>query len=254
MGYSPTIAGRLYGFGNVAFALFATSMIYLAAWLADGLERRRRRAAAAGVVVALGVAALALDGLPELGSDFGGVIAIAAGFGVLLLGVLELRLSVLRLAALVGFGLLVVIGISVIDWLRPSEERSHLGRFVQQVADGELLAVIGRKLGNNLDILFSSVLGLLVPFAVLFLALVLMRPSGRTTSVLRQAYQRAPLLRPALSAWLVAMVVGFAVNDSGIAIPAVGIMLTLPLLISLSVRVLAEPELIPAGPPAASGD
>ena len=254
MGYSPTIAGRLYGFGNVAFALFATSMIYLAAWLADGLERRRRRAAAAGIVVALGVAALALDGLPELGSDFGGVIAIAAGFGVLLLGVLELRLSVVRLAALLGFGLLVVIGISVVDWMRPSEERSHLGRFVQQVADGELLAVISRKLGNNLDILFSSVLGLLVPFAVLFLALVLMRPRGRTTSVLRQAYQRAPLLRPALSAWLVAMVVGFAVNDSGIAIPAVGIMLTLPLLISLSVRVLAEPELTPSGSPTASGD
>ncbi|MDH4159519.1 MAG: hypothetical protein OEV62_04625 [Actinomycetota bacterium] len=253
MGYSPTIAGRLYGFGNVAFALFATAMIYLAAWLADGLERRGRRGAAAGVVVALGVTALVIDGLPELGSDFGGVIAIAAAFGVLMLGVLELRLSPLRLVWLVAFGLLVVIGISVVDWLRPSEERSHLGRFVQQVADGELVSIISRKLGNNLDILFSSVLGLLVPFAVLFLALVLMRPSDRTTSVLRQAYQRAPLLQPALSAWLVAMVVGFAVNDSGIAIPAVGIMLTLPLLISLSVRVLAEPDGAPVRAPAPSG-
>ncbi len=33
------------------------------------------------------------------------------------------------------------------------------------------------------------------------------------------------MLRPALTGWLTVMVVGFAVNDSGVAIPAVGIML-----------------------------
>lgn len=252
MGYSPLIAGRLYGFGNVAFALFATSMLFVAAWLADDLERRNRRGVAAAVVLAVAVIALVVDGLPTFGSDFGGVIAIATGFGVLLLGVLRKRVTIARLLLLFGLGVVIVVGVSVLDWLRPVERQSHLGRFVQQVLDGELLDVVSRKVGNNLDILFSSVLGLLVPFAVLFLALVLLRPDDRGVPVLKEAYARAPLLQPVLFAWLTTMVVGFAVNDSGIAIPAVGIALTIPLLIVVSVRVLEDRERLTAdGEPSA---
>jgi hypothetical protein len=242
MGYSPIIAGRLYGFGNVAFALFATSMLFVAGWLADVLLRRGRPSAATNAVVGLGVVALVLDGLPSFGSDFGGVIALVTGFGVLVLGVRRIRITVWRTLLLMGVGVLVVVAVSVVDWLRPREEQSHLGRFVQQVLDGELFDVVGRKIASNLDILFSS----LVPIAVLFLVLVLLRPVGRATPVLREAFARAPVLRPVLTAWLVTMAVGFAVNDSGIAIPGVGIMLTVPLLIALSVRVLEEPEPTPA--------
>ncbi len=238
MGYSPVIAGRLYGFGNVAFALFVTAGIFAAAFLSDGLVRSGRRRWAAALVIAIGLACLLVDGLPALGSDFGGVLALAPAFGVLTLGVLDLRVSWPRMLALLGMGLAIVTTLAVLDWLRPADEQSHFGRFVQQVLDGELLDVLLRKLGNNINILGSSFLGVLVPSAMVFGLVVLMRAGTGRVAVLREAFERAPTLRPALTAWLVAMAIGFAVNDSGVAIPAVGIVFAIPALIVISTRVL----------------
>lgn len=240
MGYSPVIAGRLYGFGNVAFSLFATGLVFVAAWWGDVLVRRGRRQTASWVVLGIGAAGLLVDGLPQLGSDFGGMLAIACGFGVFFLGVRQVAVTLPRLLAIGAVAVGVVSAVSVLDWLRPADERSHLGTFVQQVLDGELLDVVNRKFANNVDILFSSILGLLVPFAVLFLAMVLLRPVQQTPAVLKLAYEEAPLLPPALMGWVTLMTVGFLVNDSGVAIPAVGIMLTIPFLIVISVKVLAR--------------
>ncbi|MEO8329649.1 MAG: hypothetical protein ABI586_06570, partial [Candidatus Nanopelagicales bacterium] len=242
MGYSPVIAGRFYGFGNVAFVLFATASILGSAFLAAPLLARRRRTAAAVLVASVGVATLLVDGLPSMGSDFGGMLAIAPAFGVLLFGVLEIRVTLVRFAGLLLGGLLAVMTVAVIDWLRPAAEQSHLGRFIQQILDGELTDVVSRKVSANLNVLGSGALGLLVPFAVIFGALVLLRGRGTQPAVLTAAFARVPILRPALAAWLVAMLIGFAVNDSGVAIPGVGIMLTLPILIVISTRVLEQAE------------
>ena len=240
MGYSPVIAGRLYGFGNVAFSLFATGLVFAAAWCGDVLHRRGREAAASWVILAFGAAGVVVDGLPQLGSDFGGMLAFAVGFGIFFLGVRRTRITITRVLAVGGIAVGIVTVVSVLDWLRPPDQRSHLGTFVEQVIGGEFFEVVSRKLANNLDILFSSVLGLLVPFAILFLAFVLLRPLRQTPAVLTIAYQEAPMLRPAFMGWITLMGVGFAVNDSGVAIPAVGIMMTIPFLIVISVKVLAR--------------
>jgi hypothetical protein len=242
MGYSPVIAGRLYGFGNVAFALFVTAGIFAAAFFSDGLVRSGRRRWAAVLVIVIGLFCLFVDGLPGLGSDFGGMLAIAPAFGVLALGVLDLRITWRRMLALFALGLVTVMAVAVLDWLRPEAEQSHLGRFVQQVLDGEFFDVVFRKLGNNLNILGSSFLGVLVPSALVFGLLVLMRAGTGRVAVLREGFERAPTLRPALTAWLVAMAIGFAVNDSGVAIPAVGIMFAIPALIVVSTRILELQE------------
>lgn len=248
MGYSPVVAGRLYGFGNVAFALFATGLVFVAAWWGDVLYRRGRGAAAAWLVLGVGAFGIVIDGLPQLGSDFGGMLAIACGFGVFFLGVRQVAITFPRLLAIGAIAISVVSVVSFVDWLRPAEMRSHLGTFVQQVLDGEVLDVVRRKSANNLNILFSSVLGLLVPVAVIFLGLVLLRPVKQTPAVLKLAYQEAPMLRSAVMGWVTLMAVGFAVNDSGVAIPAVGIMMAIPFLIVISVNVLAQQEDVAAVP------
>ncbi|HTY73253.1 MAG TPA: hypothetical protein VMI11_12630 [Actinomycetes bacterium] len=240
MGYSPIVAGRLYGFGNVAFALFVTASLLSSVVVADLLLRRRHRRAAAVAVSAIGAATLLLDGLPRFGSDFGGMLAIAPAFGVLVLGVLGLRVTWLRLAGLVLGGAVVVAAVATLDWLRPPEQRTHLGRFVQQVLDGQLWPVVHRKIDANLSLLTSSSLGIVVPFALAFLVLVLLRPAPTRdlAPVLSRAMEQVPTLRFGLWAFTVAMVLGFLLNDSGIAIPAVGIVLAFPLIITISTRVL----------------
>jgi hypothetical protein len=240
MGLQPVVAGRFYGFSNVAFALFATGAMLLAIACADELVRAGRRRAAAATIAAIGIVAVVLDVSPFWGSDFGGPIGMVPAFAVLTLLVLGVRLS-WRNGLLIALGTVVFLTlVSVGDWLRPAEKQTHLGRFVQTVIDGGAWDVISRKADQNLSILFGSELSLMVPFGALFITLVLMRPSSWGAKALARAYDRSPTLRHGLICLLVMLAIGFAVNDSGTVIPAIGAMLAIPLVIAASMRALQD--------------
>lgn len=250
MGLQPVVAGRFYGFSNVAFALFATGALLLAVAVADVLVQAGRRRAGAAAVAGIGVVAVVLDVSPLWGSDFGGPIGMVPAFAVLTLLVLGVRLSWRKLLV-IGIGTVVFLSlVSVGDWLRPPDEQTHLGRFVQTVIDGGAWDVISRKASQNLSILFGSELSLMVPFGALFFALVLMRPSSWGAKALARAYDRSPTLRSGLICLLVMLGIGFAVNDSGTVIPAIGAMLAIPLVIAACMRALQDDlaEGAPASP------
>ena len=251
MGYSPVVGGRFYGFGNVAFALFATGAVLGVVAFAEPLVRRGRTGAAVALAVghrcrrrraATGCRAGAATSAACWRSCPGSPCSSCAS-----------RASACPCAASLGILVAAVVTISVIaisDWLRPPAERAHLGRFVQQVLDGEAPAVIGRKAQANLDILMTNGgFSLLVPVGFLFVALVLMRPLTWRAAALERAYDRAPTLRPGVLALVVTLIVGFAVNDSGIAIPAVGLTLAIPFLLAASVTALERDEVEAARPP-----
>jgi hypothetical protein len=65
---------------------------------------------------------------------------------------------------------------------------------------------------------------------------ILARPRRFGLEPLALAYERSPALRPGMAALAVLLVVGFAVNDSGAAIPPVAAMIALPLLLSIVLR------------------
>jgi hypothetical protein len=240
MGLQPVVAGRFYGFSNVAFALFATGAMLLAIAAADHFVRAGRRRAGAAVVAGIGVVAVILDVSPLWGSDFGGPIGMVPAFAVLTLLVAGVRLSWRRLLAIAVGTVVFLTVVSVADWLRPAAKQTHLGRFVQTVIDGGAWDVIGRKAGQNLSILFGSELSLMVPFGALFIALVLMRPSSWGAKALARAYDRSPTLRHGLICLLLMLGIGFAVNDSGTVIPAIGAMLAIPLVIAASMQALQD--------------
>jgi hypothetical protein len=240
MGLQPVVAGRFYGFSNVAFALFATGAMLLAIAVADHVVRAGRRRAGAAVVAGIGVVAVVLDVSPLWGSDFGGPIGMVPAFAVLTLLVAGVRLSWQRLLAIAVGTVVFLTLVSVADWLRPPAKQTHLGRFVQTVIDGGAWDVISRKAGQNLSILFGSELSLMVPFGALFIALVLMRPSSWGAKALARAYDRSPTLRHGLICLLLMLGIGFAVNDSGTVIPAIGAMLAIPLVIAASMRALQD--------------
>jgi hypothetical protein len=242
MGLQPVVAGRFYGFSNVAFALFATGAMLFAIAVADYFVQQDRRRIAAACVAVVGVVATALDVNPSWGSDFGGPLGLVPAFAILTLLVLGIRLS-WRKILLIGVGtVLLLAAVSVADWLRPADQQTHLGRFVQTVIDGGAWQVVSRKGEQNLSILFGSVLSILVPVAALFVVLALMRPSSWGVGALARAYDRSPTLRQGLYCLLLLLGIGFAVNDSGTAIPAVGFTLAIPLIIAVSVRAVEDDE------------
>ena len=241
MGLQPVVAGRFYGMGNVTFALFATSSILVATAVSSFLVKAGRARLAAIVVLALAVATVVIDGAPFWGADGGGPPAYIPGIAYLVLSILGLRMTWQRVL-LIGLGSVALFfGVAFLDWLRSPDDRSHLGRFIQSIIEGDALDIVVRKGQQNWSILLGNApLTLLVPAALLFVIYVLARPTSWGSRGLGKSAEGAPTLRAGLIALVITLTIGFLINDSGTAIPAVGATVAVPLIVSVVVRTLQD--------------
>lgn len=159
LGMDAVVAGRFYGMSNTAFALAAAALVVAAAaWTGPVVEaqatRRERRTAAIVGVAVVGVPALVVDGLPQLGADVGGALTLVAALvalGTALAGgrigwKQWLGVAVVATATAGVFGL--------VDYALGS--RTHMGRFIGQLQDGTAATTIRRKLLALVNPFFSS--------------------------------------------------------------------------------------------------
>lgn len=257
MGLQPVVGGRFYGMGNVSFALFATAALILAVTLAGPVHRSDPRLA--GVLVLLvGGGALLVDIAPMWGADAGGPPALLPGVAYLALVAAGVRLSPGRVVAILVATVGFVAIVCVADWLRPPQSRTHLGRFVQSVIDGDAGDIVSRKLDQNLAFVVSTPLMMIIPIALLVVLYTLLLPRAWPGRLLARSVARVPLLHAGLIALAVTLVIGFVVNDSGAAIPAVSGTMILPILLALGARTCdaggSRPVAKSAGEPPESAD
>ncbi|MDE9366543.1 hypothetical protein PZ938_13100 [Luteipulveratus sp. YIM 133132] len=238
-GLQPLYGGRYYGMGNAGFGVFATAVLLLGGLLAarllwwDDADDTDRRLAVATVVL-VGFAAVLVDGWPSWGADFGGPPALVVGTALLACLVLGLRITWRRALLIAGAVVLIAAALAVLDWLRPASSRTHLGRFVQQVIDGEGLGVVGSKLSQNWELLTSSPLTVLVPVAMVAAIWAVVRPDSPVGRPLVPLWEQVPLLREIVGAVLACWTVAFLLNDSGVGVPATGAQLAVPLLLAIA--------------------
>ena len=237
-GYSPIVAGRFQGFGNLAFAILAASAIVVAtgalslrqpAWPLDaavGYETPRSNLWWAAGVLTL---TFLVDGLPSMGADVGGVLATVPAFALVLVLLAGWRVSILKAVVVGAVTLGALAALAALDLSRPESSRTHLGRFAQRIADGDAGIVVERKLQSNLSILTSSVWTWLVPACLAFVAFLALRRTG----YLHRLQRRVPGVRACLLGALVVGTLGFALNDSGVAVPAMMFGIVLPWVIWL---------------------
>lgn len=229
-GHSPLVAGRFYGVSNPGYTiLFSSALIGLTGLAELGGRRRLPLWAVFGLVLLLPI-----TGLPSMGADFGGLLAglPAVGIAIALGRGWPIRWRTIVLFAAVAVA--AAIGLSFIDLLRPPEARTHLGRFAELIVSGdvgELGMVIQRKGTSALNSLTVTRWTYFIPVGLAVLALLLHRPRG----VLRDVLPHRPLLRAGLWGTVVAGVLGFAVNDSGISIPALALAFAVPFLVLVAV-------------------
>jgi hypothetical protein len=229
-GHSPLVAGRFYGVSNPGYTILFSAALLGLTGLAE-LQGARRLPIWAMVAA---IALLPLIGLPSMGADFGGLLAGVPAVGVTIaLGRgWRIRWRTVVLFALVAG--IAAVGLSFVDLLRPPEARTHLGRFAELLASGdvgELGTIVMRKGAAALNSLTVTRWTYFIPVGLAVLALLLHRPRG----VLRDVLPSRPLLRAGLWGTLVAGVLGFAVNDSGISIPALALAFTVPFLVLMAV-------------------
>ncbi len=215
-GNSPIVAGRFAGLGNLAFSILGASAVVAATVLVHRSERSSRALAGAAAIFAL---AVVVDGAPSLGSDVGGVLALVPGFAITWF-LLSGRKVGWRAVVLAAIGGVVALGLFLaVDLSRPEDSRTHLARLVENVADdgpAVFMDTIERKVKTNVRIFGSTIWTYLVPPALLLLAVLLRKPPGRW----QQLATTFPVVRSGLVGGLVLALLGFAVNDSGIVVPA----------------------------------
>ena len=241
MGLQPVVGGRYYGMGNTTFALFGTATILLCIAVSDRFVRRGQPVLAAVVVAAVGLGAVFVDGAPFWGADGGGPPALLPGLAYLVLAILGVRMTWKRGAIIGGVTAGLFLLVAFLDSLRAPDSQSHLGRFFDSIINGGALDIIVRKGQQNLSILFGNYkLALLVPVALVFVIYVLARPTSWGSRALQRSFDSAPTLRPGLIALLVTLTIGFLINDSGVAIPANGALIAVPLIITVAVGTLLD--------------
>lgn len=230
-GYSPTVGGRFAGMGNLAYGQFAGAAFLLCGLLSQRLAGRSLGTAVAFAVL---VVAVLIDGMPFWGSDVGGVLAFVPAIGVTAARLLGQRVR-WRVVAIWASAAVVVVGLfAILDLSRPADRRTHLARLVEAVADqgiGAFESVVSRKIGANLSVIVSSVWTAMVPIALGFIAYLLWRAPGHVRRI-------RETIRESLPGLAVVGFLGFAFNDSGIAVPGVMLGVINASLVYLTVRTL----------------
>jgi hypothetical protein len=171
--------------------------------------------------------------MPFWGSDVGGVLASVPAFALVALGLAGRKVSPRRLVALAGGAVAAVVALGFFDMARPAEHRTHLGRLFEQIGSDGLRPftdAVQRKIAENLSVIPTSIWIPLVPSVLAFYAWLAYGSSPRLEAV----RFRAPEMRPALVGLLVAAVLGMALNDSGIAVPAMMLGVLNPVLVRLA--------------------
>ena len=227
-GYSVAVAGRFAGIGNLAFALLGSAAVVLAALIAERHPRGRPWHALA----VLGVVLL-IDGLPVLGADVGGVLAMVPAFGLAALVLLGRRIRVRAVVALLAMAFAILGLFAFLDLARPEESQTHLARLADHVVERRWDPLLDSLTRRWMASFGSGDTGAWVVLAVLgavVAAVVVVRGAPGT----RRLPSPPSLSRPEAAAGVglaVLATLGLITNDSSFAVPATMLLVIVPVLV-----------------------
>lgn len=230
-GYTPSIGVRFAGVGNVAYAYLGAATIFLAGLLAHRVGGRRGAWAAAALMFAM----LVVDAAPMFGGDVGGALSLTVAYLVTALLLFGSRIRWRTVVGLVVAAVGALALAALADLARPARDRTHLGRLLTNARErgfSEITDVISRKLARNLDTWTTSAWRSMLVIGVLFAAYLWWRARPRV----RALVERVPELRAVLVGFAVLTVVGYALNDSGVAIPAVTLYVFVAAMVGMLIR------------------
>lgn len=230
LGYTAQAGARFSGLGNYSFAVFAAAVVLIVA-----LTPWRGRGRYIGPVV-ISAAATVLVGAPGLGGDVGGMLTIVAALVLACLSLWGRRLSIGALALAGGLAAAVFVVAGALDYLRPEADQTHLGRFVGAVLEGSAGGVLLRKVDSAVSSIGTPLTYLVVAAAV-----------GAWLIWRRRSPIRSAPIEAATVGLLAVAVIGFSVNDSGVAVPGFATAVGFGLL-AVAVGPRPEPAVqVPAG-------
>ncbi|MHB0975664.1 MAG: hypothetical protein ACYC1U_00545 [Candidatus Aquicultorales bacterium] len=223
-GYDSIVGGRFYGMGNEGISVAVGAVIILFTFCGTLIKKPVLRNIA---VLFLGLGVTLIIAFPSFGANLGGAPMGVTATVVYLVVVADKRWRPYLIPAVLGaaaLSLLAVIGADVIGGAK-----THVGRTAQLISSGGLAEVwllIKRRVFENLQVFegsaWSYVLLVIVPLA----AILRYRPVGLVDRIFREH----PNVGYGFSAALASGLIGYALEDSGIVMPAIILAQFLPLL------------------------
>jgi hypothetical protein len=250
LGYSALVAGRFAGLGNPAFGAFAAAVLLTAMVAAGALGDRTlpvdpvrthsgRTDSGRGVlaIVAVALVAVVVDGAPMFGSDVGGVLSLVPAFALLGWAAAGRRVRIRTLLLAGVAAVAVLVAFAALDLARAPDSRTHLGRFASDLLAGRAGETLSRKAAANWALLTRNLATLLVvPVTAAFVVVLARTERLPGLGPLARALREIRGLRAGLGATILAGALGFAVNDSGVVIPAVMMLLVVPAAVEVAAR------------------
>lgn len=231
-GYSAIEDSRYSGLGTVGLGVFVAGLLLSAGCLAQRLPRPWRPT----VMATIGGAGVVMVGSPYLGADPVGAIALTAGVTIAAAIGSGGWLTFPRLTWATLSGLLVTSGFAVLDLLRPPAERSSLGRFLTDLAEGTGGLTAHRIGAANVAALVGGPLPVLAVVGAVLVWFVLLRPWGG----LMRLFGLYPAVRAGMAGIVVASVIAGFLGGTALDVAGAAAAVAVPLAALAALRVLAR--------------
>ena len=227
---------RLYGLSDAGFALGAVGFVLALVTLTSWLKPRRGLRTSLIVAGTIGALAVLTIGLPSLGDNSAGALALTGALVVAMLKLSErnLRLRGLVISGLIGASLLSVI--AVIEWCCFGQNSSYLGSLGQKFLDGTFIDVMAARIAALLSPIFSAddeagtkLIFALVTITVVILAWIKVYRATRRADVPARYVVT-------FNALTTLVLLELALNDAGFAMMRYSLCLLVPLALVMSVE------------------
>lgn len=215
LGYDPIIGARYYGIGNEYMGVLIGSTLVFATMIIDRFKFNKL-----WTLLIFGGTILII-GFPKLGANVGGTMTAVAAFIFASLRLFKIKIKLKQLI-IIGTCIVLVVGIMAFIDIKLMKSQSHLAGAIEQILKGGpsvIFLIIKRKIAMNLRLIGVTYWSKVLMSAILILATLFYRPVG----ILYKLTNLYPNLSIGWSGIVMACVVAFLVNDSGVVAAATGI-------------------------------
>ncbi len=234
IGYSALAGVQYAGVAAVALGVFIAGLLVSAGCLAQNVIRQWRPV----VMAVIGGLGVILVGSPYFGADAAGAVALTAGLCVAAAMSTGGWLTFPRVAWALLAGVAVTTAFALFDVRRPANQRGSVGRFLGHINDGTSGLVLNPIKSDNVVVVLTCPLTLMLVGSAVMLFFALMRPWGG----LKRLFGLFPAVRAGLAGTAVATLAAGPMEGVGFNVAGGAVATVLPLAVLAALRVLRHAD------------